>query len=47
MEAHLEWRDEFLVLVAGPWTLTVADLEEDDTGTARAFVRGWMASRAT
>lgn len=43
MEAHLEWRDEFLVLVAGPWTLTVADIEEYSSGKACAFVRGWLA----
>lgn len=44
MEAHLEWRDVFLVLVAGPWVITVADIETYGSGAARAYLRGWLAS---
>lgn len=46
MEAHLEWADDFLVLVCGPWRWTVADVEVYGDDTARAYLRGWVTQWA-
>lgn len=44
MNATLEWRNEWLILVAGPWRLTVANIEPDEDGIVRAHIFGWIAT---
>lgn len=45
MNATLVWESDWLVLIAGPWRLSVADIEVYSDGTALAHIFGWMPSR--
>lgn len=42
MNATLVWESDWLVLIAGPWRLSVADIEVYSDGTALAHIFGWM-----